>query len=111
MHERLFLPVHRVLRDRYGVAAFAGTVWGHDQASFLADGDVDYDPLIIFTRDVLEPSEGVTPNIEFLQDRERRYGVPIHRMIWSERHLLEGRSYERVLALTEELFRVVENAL
>jgi len=111
VHERLFLPVHRVLRDRYGVTAFAGTVWGHDQASFLADGDVDYDPLIIFTRDVLEPSEAVTPNFEFLQDRERRYGVPIHRMIWSERHLLEGRSYERILALTEQLFRVVENAL
>lgn len=110
VHECLFLPVHRLLRRRYGVAAFAGTVWGQDQASFLAEGDVDYDPLVIFTRDVLGPSEGAVPDIEFLQDREQRYGVAIHRMIWSERHLLEGRSYKQVLALTEQLFRVVEDA-
>jgi hypothetical protein len=111
VHERLFLPVHRLLRDRYGVDAFGGTVWGQDQASFLASGDVDYDPLVIFTRDVLEPSENSAPDIDFLRDREERYGVSIHRMIWSERNLLEGRSYERVLALTEQLFRVVEAAL
>jgi hypothetical protein len=111
VHERLFLPVHRVLRDRYGVDAFGGTVWGQDQSSFLATGDIEYDPLVIFTRDVLDPSENITPDIDFLREREERYGVPIHRMIWSERNLLEGRSYERVLALTEQLFRVVESAL
>jgi hypothetical protein len=110
VHERLFLPVHRILRDRYGVESFAGTVWGADQASFLDQGDIRYDPLVIFTRDVLERDEGAVPDIELLQDRERRYGVSIHRMIWSERHLLEGRSYEQVLALTERLFRVVEGA-
>ena len=110
VHERLFLLVHRLLRDRYGVDAFAGTVWGHDQASFLADRDIDYDPLVVFTRDVLEPSEGASPDIDFLRDREERYGVSIQRMIWSERHLLEGRSYEDVLALTERAFRVVEGA-
>jgi len=110
VHERLFLPVHRLLRDRYGVDAFAGTVWGQDQASFLNEADIRYDPLVTFTKDVLEPIEDATPDIEFLQDRERRYGVPIHRMIWSERHLLQGRSYDQVLALTEQLFRVVEGA-
>ena len=110
VHERLFLPIHRSLRDRYGVEAFGGTVWGRDQASFLAQGDIDYDPLIIFTQDVLAPSKDATPDIDFLQEREERYGVPIHRMIWSERHLLEGRSYSEVLALTERLFRVVEDA-
>lgn len=110
VHERLFVPMHRLLRDRYGVEAFGGTVWGQDQSSFLSAGDIDYDPLIIFTRDVLEPSEGATPDVDFLREREERYGVPIHRMIWSERHLLEGRSYAEVLALTERLFRVVEEA-
>ncbi len=110
VHERLFLPVHRLLRDRYQVDAFAGTVWGHDQGSFLADGDIDYDPLVVFTRDVLEPSQGAAPDLDFLRKREERYGVSIHRMIWSERHLLEGRSYEQVLALTEQAFRVVEDA-
>ena len=110
VHERLFILVHRLLRDRYGVDAFAGTVWGQDQASFLTDGDIDYDPLVVFTRDVLEPSRGATPDTGFLRDREERYGVSIHRMIWAERHLLEGRSYEQVLALTERAFRVVEEA-
>jgi len=111
VHERLFLPVHRVLRDRYGVEAFAGTVWGEDQASFLRKGDIHYDPMLVFTRDVLQHAENTAPDIGFLADRERRYGVSIHRMIWSERHLLEGRSYEQVLSLTERLFRVVEDAL
>ena len=110
VHERLFLPVHRMLRDRYGVDAFAGTVWGHDQASFLADGDIDYDPLLVFTRDVLEPSQDAVPDLDFLRNREERYGISVHRMIWLERHLLERRSYEQVLALTEQAFRVVEDA-
>jgi hypothetical protein len=110
VHERLFQPVHRLLRERYGVHAFAGTVWGQDQASFLTEGDIDYDPLVVFTRDVLDPSEGAVPDIGFLREREARYGVPIHRMIWSERHLLQGRSYKQVLALTERIFRVVEDA-
>lgn len=110
VHERLFLPVHRLLRDRYGVEGFAGTVWGQDQASFLGQGDIAYDPLLVFTRDVLEPSEGAVPDIDFLRQREELYGVPIHRMIWSERHLLKGRGYKEVLALTEQIFRVVEDA-
>lgn len=109
VHERLFQPVHRRLRDRHGVEAFGGTVWGQDQASFLAEGDIDYDPLVVFTRDVLAPKAAV-PDIDFLREREERYGVPIHRMIWSERHLLKGRSYEQMLTLTERIFRVVEDA-
>ncbi len=85
------ISVHRVLRDQYGVDAFGGTVWGQDQASFLATGDVDYDPLLIFTRDVLEPTESTAADIGFLREREERCGIPIHRMIWSERNLLDGR--------------------
>lgn len=111
VHERLFAPVHRVLRDRYGIAAFAGTVWGEDQASFLANLDVEYDPLLVFTRDVLQQGDTPAPDMEYLREREARYGVPIHRMIWSERHLLEGRSYDEVLKLTECIFRMVEAAL
>ena len=61
-----------MLRERYGVHAFAGTVWGQDQASFLTEGDIDYDPLVVFTRDVLDPSEVAVPDIDFLRERERR---------------------------------------
>jgi hypothetical protein len=110
VHERLFQPVHRLLRDDYGVQAFAGMVWGRDQAAFLEGTDVDYDPLVVFTRDVLG-FDDTELNVEFLREREERSGISIHRMIWSERHLLEGRSYAEVLALTCRIFRVVEAAL
>jgi hypothetical protein len=110
VHERLFQPVHRLLRDRYGVRYFSGMVWGRDQASFLLQGDVRYDPLLIFTEDVLGIEVGSHPDMDYLRDREERYGTSIHRMIWSERHLLEGRTYKQMLALTERIFRVVEKA-
>lgn len=110
VHERLFQPVHQQLRARYGVESFAGMVWGENQAAFLRENDVPYDPLLIFTRDVLNQDEAAGPDVEFLRDREARYGVPIQRMVWSERHLLEGRSYEEVLSLTCRIFRVVERA-
>ncbi len=109
VHEKLFHPVHQHLRDDYGVDAFGGMVWGENQASFLAQTDISYDPLLVFTRDVLD-HEATSPDLEFLQDREARYGVPIHRMLWSERHLLEGRSYDQVLSLACQIFRVVESA-
>ncbi|MGB5811545.1 MAG: hypothetical protein WBG86_13490 [Polyangiales bacterium] len=109
VHEKLFQPVHRHLRDDYSVGAFGGMVWGHNQAAFLSEGDIAYDPLIVFTRDVLDRDDAA-PDMEFLRDREARYGVPIHRMLWSERHLLEGRSYDQVLSLACRIFRVVEDA-
>jgi hypothetical protein len=109
VHERLFQPVHRRLRERYAVQDFAGMVWGHDQASFLRGGDISYDPLIVFTEEVLGRIQR-TPDVDYLREREERYGVPLHRMIWAERHLLDGRTYEDVLALLERIFRVVEDA-
>lgn len=86
-----FISVHRVLRDQYGVDAFGGTVWGQDQAPFLGTGDVDCAPLLIFTRDVLEPTESTAADIGFLREREKRCAIPIHRMIWSERNRLDRR--------------------
>ncbi len=111
VHERLFHPLMQEMRDRYGATEFGGFVWGEDQESFLRATDIRYDPLHVFSRDVLEGLDGAPrPNMDALRMREQRYGVPIHRMIWSERHLLEGRSYEQVLQLTEAIFRLVENS-
>lgn len=111
VHERLFHPLMQEMRDRHGATAFGGFVWGEDQASFLDSTDIDYDPLHVFSRDILSKLDDAPPaDVDYLRAREHRYGVPIHRMVWSERHLLKGRSYEQVLQLTEALFRLVEES-
>ena len=111
VYERLFHPVMQQMRDRYGAAEFSGFVWGRNQADFLSSADISYDPLHIFSRDVLAHLPSAPPaDLDYLRDRERRYGVPLHRMIWSERHLLKGRTYDQVLQLTEALFRLVEES-
>jgi hypothetical protein len=96
---------------RYGVRELGGFVWGEDQAEFLRSTGVAYDPLHVFTRDV-EPrlARAPAPNLDYLREREHRYAVSLHRMLWSERHLLEGRTYPQVLQLCESLFRLVEES-
>ncbi len=111
VHERLFHPLMQEMRDRYGATEFSGFVWGEDQESFLRATDIHYEPLHVFSRDVLAGLDRAPPpDLDALRARERQYGVPIHRMIWSERHLLEGRSYDEVLQLTEAIFRLVEHS-
>jgi len=111
VHERLFHPLMEQMRDRYGATEFGGFVWGDDQADFLRSTGTLYDPLHVFSRDVLASlGEAPPPDLDYLRVCERRYGVPLHRMIWSERHLLKGRSYAEILQLTEALFRLVEQS-
>ncbi len=110
VHEKLFHPIHEVLRERYGVDRFAGMVWGEDQLVLLRDKSIDYEPLLVFTRDVLAKAGDAPVDLQYLREREARYGVSLHRLMWSERHLLANRSYEDVLRLVERTFRVVEAA-
>ena len=111
VHERLFHPVMQEMRDRYGATEVGGFVWGDDQADFLRSTGAPYDPLHVFSRDVLASLGAAPPaDMDYLRERERRYGVPLHRMIWSERHLLKGRSYAEVLQLAEAIFRLVEQS-
>jgi len=109
VHERVFHPMMRHLRDHYGVRKFSGMVWGRDQQEFLSKQDIAYEPLHVFTRDILEQiSATETPNLSYLRDCEERYGVSLHRMMWAERHLLAGRTYDQILVLIERVFRLVE---
>jgi hypothetical protein len=111
VHEQVFHRVIQRLEGHYGLTRFAGFVWGEDQRRYLSQGTVPYDPLHVFTRDVLpDGDDGQQPDVDYLLSCERRYDVPILRMIFSERHLLESRSYEEVLRMTEVLFRFVERA-
>jgi len=112
VHERVFHLMMRHLRDHYGVRKFSGMVWGRDQEEFLSKQDIVYEPLQVFTRDVLDQiSEDDTPDLNYLRECEETYGVSLHRMMWAERHLLAGRTYDEILVLFERVFRLVESGL
>jgi hypothetical protein len=110
VHERLFRRVAAELRAEHGVPEFCGFVWGEDQARYLSRHDIAYDPLVVFTRDVVPRAKSQRARIDELRARERRSGVSIHRMIWAERHLLADRSYGQILDLVSAIFDAVDNA-
>ena len=107
VYERLFDPLARELRARYGVERFSGFCWGRDQQAFLEQSEIRYDPLCVFSRDVL-PKVPPAPDLAYLASCEERYGTPINRIISAERHLLKGRTQDEVLALIETIFHHVE---
>ncbi|MCC6217539.1 MAG: hypothetical protein IT376_21960 [Polyangiaceae bacterium] len=111
VHEKLFAPVAAELRARWGVAEFSGFAWGTWQQRFLAAGPVRFDPLVVFTRDVLPRAARDEPDLGFLEAREREYGISLARMVHAERHLLAGRSWRQVMRLAEVLIREFEAAL
>jgi len=106
----LFHPVAKGLRA-HGVQEFAGFVWSQKQKRDISDGSPTYDPLVVFTRDILpQGDDGARPDLAWLEKRERELGVSIQRMLASERHLLAGRSYEQLLRLTEVAMREIAAA-
>ncbi|MGE5184922.1 MAG: hypothetical protein ACM31C_22795 [Acidobacteriota bacterium] len=110
VHEELFHRVALRLRSR-GVDRFCGFVWGTSQADVLRDRGIDYDPLVVFTRDLLPSCDDDTrPDLEWLEQRERELGVSITRMLASERHLLAGRSYEQIQRMAEVALREIAAA-
>ncbi len=107
IHEELFHRVAEALRGR-GVDSFGGFVWGTQQATSISGRGIDYDPLVVFTRDLLPAcDDGRAPDLEWLEQRERELGMSIQRMLTSERHLLVGRSYERIMRMAEVALREV----
>lgn len=108
VYEPLFHAIARELRDQYGVEEFSGFVWGEDQHCYLEKSDIRYRPLQVFTRDILLEARKCKPDLDYLYQCEKQYGVSLNRMIFSERHLLRGRGFEEVLRLVEVTFRLVE---
>jgi hypothetical protein len=107
VYERLFDPIARELMRRYGVERFSGFCWGRDQQAFLEQSEIKYEPLHVFSRDIL-PHVPAAPDLDYLTRCESRYATPINRIISAERHLLKGRTQDQVLALVETIFRHVE---
>lgn len=112
VHEKLFLEVARRLRDQWGVSGFSGFVWSEHQARAIRESGVHHDSVLVFSRDVLaDADDGTPPDLDWLALRERELGVSIHRMIFAERHLVSGRTYEQVMRLVEVALRRIEHAL
>jgi hypothetical protein len=111
VYEALFHPVALGLRER-GVTEFSGFTWGKQQLGDIEGKGIDYNPLIVFSRDILpQANDGSPPDIAWLEQREAELGVSIQRMLSAERHLLKGRTHEQILRLAEVVLREVGAAL
>jgi hypothetical protein len=107
VHEELFHRVAERLRD-YGVTQFSGFIWGRNQEQTLSGRAISYDPLIVFTRDLLpKVMDGSPPDVAYLERRERELGISITRMLASERHQLTGRTHEQILRMAEVALREI----
>jgi hypothetical protein len=110
VHEELFHRMALELRA-YGIDQFCGFIWGKQQERALAGRGIDYDPLVMFSRDfLLHRNNGAPPDLDWLERRERELGVSISRMLTAERHLLTGLSFEQVMRLAEVGLRETEAA-
>jgi len=107
VHEELFHRMAERLGER-GVDSFAGFVWGRQQARALEDRGINYDPLVVFSRDLLPRcSDGKSADLTWLEQRERELGVSIQRMLASERHLLAKRSFDQIMRMAEVALREI----
>ncbi len=109
VHEELFHRVALGLRA-HGVTSFSGFVWGQNQVKAIGNRGIDYDPLLVFTRDFLPQIDNTPPDLEWLERRETELGVSIQRMLASERHLLAGRTFDQIMRMAEVALREVAAA-
>lgn len=110
VHEHLFHKIAEQLLP-LGVTQFSGFVWGVQQEHAIQNRGVSYDPLVVFSRDLLPfADDAAPPDLEWLARRERELGVSLQRMLVAERHLLAGRSFERIMRMAEVALREVAAA-
>ncbi len=111
VHEELFTRVEQRLA-KLGVDAHTGFVWSAHQRRYVEASGISYEQLVVFTRDILtRGTDGAKPDIAWLERREQELGISLQRMLASERHLWNGRSYDQVLRLAEVILREVAAAL
>src|SRR5690349_8243796 len=107
VHEELFHRMALRLGD-FGVSSFAGFSWGRYQQKTLAGRGIDYDPLVVFTRDLLPKyDDGRPADLAWLEQRERELDVSVRRMLASERHLLAGRTFGQLMRMAELALREI----
>lgn len=111
VHELLFGAMARHLSDGGTDVKWSGFAWGTDQLPELEGTGARFEPVTVFTRDVLSQLDDTPADTEFLSAREKQFGVPLQHMIFAERHLVAGRTHDQVLRLAELLIRRVEDDL
>jgi len=110
IHEELFHRIALLLRDR-GVDSFSGFVWSQRKEQLVRGRGIDYDPLTVFTRDLLPlADDGRAPDLAWLERRERELGVSLQRMLMAERHMIAGRSFEQIMRMAEVGLRAIGDA-
>jgi hypothetical protein len=107
VHEALFHPVAQNLSDR-GVREWSGFVWSREQEKRITGQGLTYDPLLVFTKDLLpQVNDGQPPDLAWLANRERELGVSLQRMLSAERHLLAGRTFDQIMRMAEVALREI----
>jgi hypothetical protein len=107
VHEALFHPVAQILSAR-GVRDWCGFVWSREQQKRITGQGLTYDPLLVFTKDLLPHcNDGKPPDLAWLAQRERELGISLQRMLASERHLLAGRTFEQIMRVAEVALREI----
>lgn len=110
VHEELFRRMAERLRTR-GVTSFSGFVWGEQQKKAIAGHGVEYDPLLVYTRDLAPAADdGAPADIEWIRKREHELGISLQRMLTSDRHLLKGRTHAQIMRLAEVSLREIAAA-
>jgi hypothetical protein len=110
VHEELFRRVAEQLRSR-GVDSFSGFAWGEQQEKALVGHGIDYQPLVVFTRDMLPKiRDGKRADLAWIRQREQELGVSFQRMLAAERHLLKGRSYDEIMRMVEVALHTIASA-
>ena len=108
VHEPLFHQVARKLRADHGVDSIGGIVWGRDQAEFLQGTAFPWWRLDVVTA-WLGDLGTAKPDMSYLAEAERRYGLPtLARMVFGERHLVKRYDHDDLLRIIELALRRFE---
>ena len=110
VHEELFHRVAERLRA-HGVDKFSGFAWGIQQVEAISNRGIEYDSMLVFSRDLLpECDDGTPPDVTWVERRERELGVSITRMLTAERHLLASRTFTQIQRMAEVALRKIAAA-
>jgi hypothetical protein len=115
MNAYIFLSVHEELFRRMaqrlvlrGVTSFSGFAWSEQQRRAISGHGIDFDPLLVYTRDLLPAcNDGQPPDLSWIRKREHELGISIQRMLAADRHLLRGRSFEQIMRMVEVSLREI----
>lgn len=95
-----------------GVQRFSGFAWSEQQHRTISGHGIEYDPLLVYTRDLLPKcDDGQAPDVGWIRQRECELGISVQRMLAADRHLLHGRTQDQILRMAEVSLREIAATL